>query len=142
MSGKPVGWMRGSLLDGSSSAVMKMRRQPAGIVKPPNVNGSAEAGAGMALLLMMFVLVLLISVKVSVGLRKGDGAEDGVAVAPVERDADGGGEAGGMGGRGEGGRADDVAPGQPLFFRRGFFSIGIRNAPNGNPAQGFRHGQR
>ena len=46
MSGKPVGWMRGSPLDGSSSAVMKIRRQPAGMVKPPNVRSGV--------LLMMF----------------------------------------------------------------------------------------
>src|ERR1700693_2074381 len=108
MSGKPVGWMRGSLLDGSNSVVMKIRRQPTGMVNPPN-SRRAVAGAGVVVVIV-FVLVLLIEVKVSVGLREGDGAKDGVAVAPMQRDAHGGGEASGIGERQEGGRADDVAP--------------------------------
>src|SRR4051812_4224294 len=100
MSGKPVGWMRGSLLDGSNSAVMKMRRQPAGMVNSPNLERSAEAGAGVVLLLIVFVWVIWVNG--SVGWREGDGAEDGVSIPPVERDADGGGETGGIGGRREG----------------------------------------
>src|SRR5579863_4730266 len=62
MSGKPVGWMRGSLLEGSKSAVMKVRRQPAGMVNPPN-SRSAEADVDAALLIIVFLLVLVIGVK-------------------------------------------------------------------------------
>src|SRR5208337_38944 len=119
--------MRGSPLDDSNSAVMKMRRQPVGMVNPPNVNGSAEAAVGVMLLFMMLLLMWLVLVKVSVGLREGNGTEDGVSVAPMQRDAHGGGESGGIGGGGQGagGNTNDVASSQPLFTLLCFFPVRI-----------------
>ena len=142
MSGKPVGWMRGSLLDGSSSAVMKMRRQPSGMVNLPNVNGSAEVGAGVVLLLMVFALMWLGEVKVSVVLWQGNRTVESATVVPAERDGNGGGKPTGIGGRREGGRADDVAPGKALLACLGFLAIWIWHAPNPNPAQRLRDSQR
>src|SRR6266498_396115 len=80
ISGKPVGWMRGSLLDGSSSAVMKTRRQPDGTTNPPKFN------KGLPVSVSGF-MICSFSLSVSI-LRKRDCTEDRPAIPPVKRNKD------------------------------------------------------